>query len=175
MWQTAVLMPYIRMSAAQAAAGQLPPVCPRHGEDAVARRYLQLNSKPPPWAPVLLLAGFLPYLVVVQALRRTLDVRAWPWCARCTASRRARLVAGFSVLAAGVLLGAYGLVLDADTAWVVLCFGALVILVGIFVASFGNTVVVTGASVSRDGQFVEVPKGSRRYLDTQGSVIQSSY
>ena len=45
----------ITVPAGQVAAGQLPHICPRHGEQPIEMKKVRLVSKPPPWAAVLIL------------------------------------------------------------------------------------------------------------------------
>jgi hypothetical protein len=160
-------MPVITLPAAQVAAGagHLPPVCPRHGEPATEQRSVKLVSKPPAWAAIFILGGGILYLIIVLAVRKTVKAPAWPWCATCTAQRKKLFAIGLPLLAVGVLCFAGGIAANSDsTSPVLVLFGIVALLVGTVVAGRGGQVPMTGAMVSTDGQYVEVKKGSDRFL-----------
>jgi len=156
-------MPMIQIPAAQVAAGHLPQVCAKHGQPATGTKSVKIISKPPAWAAVLIIVGVLPYLIVVMLLRKTVPAPAWPWCEQCTAERKTRLSVGFGVLALGLLLFAGAVALNNDTSALLGLVGFVALLAGIIVAARGATLPITGAFASKDGQFVEVPKGSDHF------------
>lgn len=160
-------MPVITLPSAQVAAGagHLPPVCPRHGEPATEQRAVKLISKPPAWAAIFILGGGILYLIIVLALRKTVKAPAWPWCATCTAQRKKLLLIGLPLLAAGLLLLVGAVALNSDSTSPLLALvGIVTLLAGTVVAARGGVVPMTGAMVSGDGQYVEVKKGSDRFL-----------
>ncbi len=159
-------MSVITLPAAQVAAGagHLPPVCPRHGEPAVEHRSIKLISKPPAWAAIFILGGGILYLIIVLAVRKSVQAPAWPWCATCTAQRRKLLAIGLPLVGAGVLLFAGGIATNSAEGALVALVGVLVLLAGTIVAARGGAVPMTGAVVSKDGGHVEIAKGSDRFL-----------
>lgn len=159
-------MSVITLPAAQVAAGagHLPPVCPRHGEPATEQRSVKLISKPPAWAAIFILGGGILYLIIVLAIRKTVKAPAWPWCATCTAQRKKLLAIGLPLLAVGVLLFVGGIALNSSEGGLLAVLGVIVLLAGTIVAARGGEVPMTGAMVSGDGQYIEVKKGSDRFL-----------
>lgn len=159
-------MPVITLPSAQVAAGagHLPPVCPRHGEPATEQRSVKLISKPPSWAPILILGGGILYLIVVLIVRKTVKAPAWPWCATCTAQRKKLLAIGLPILAVGVLLIFGGIATNSDASPLIAVLGFIVLLAGVIVAARGGEVPMTGAMVSGDGRYVEIKNGSDRFL-----------
>jgi hypothetical protein len=152
----------ITVPAGQVAAGQLPHICPRHGEQPIEMKKVRLVSKPPPWTAVLILLGGIVYLIVVMVLRKTVQAPAWPWCAQCKAARTRNLGIGLGVAALGILLFVIGASLGDDGA-VLFLFGFIALLVGLIVAARSNPQVVSSAFVSQDGSAVEILKGDERF------------
>ncbi|MEV4517795.1 hypothetical protein AB0K00_53650 [Dactylosporangium sp. NPDC049525] len=160
-------MSVITLPSAQVAAGagHLPPVCPRHGEPATEHRSVKLISRPPAWAAIFILGGGILYLIVALAVRKTVKAPAWPWCATCTAQRKKLLAIGLPLLAVGVLCFIGGIAANSDsTSPLLILLGIVALLAGTIVAGRGGQVPMTGAVVSGDGQYVEVKKGSDRFL-----------
>lgn len=159
-------MSVITLPAAQVAAGagHLPPVCPRHGEPATEHRSLKLISKPPAWAAIFILGGGILYLIIVLAVRKSVKAPAWPWCATCTAQRKKLLSIGLPLLGLGVLLFIGGIAMNSAEGGLLAFVGLIVLLAGTIVAARGGAVPMTGALVSGDGQYVEIKKGSDRFL-----------
>ncbi|WP_432976100.1 hypothetical protein [Dactylosporangium sp. CA-233914] len=154
----------LQLPAGQVAAGHLPPVCPRHGEPALEMKKLRLISKPPPWAAFLIILGGIVYVIVVMALRKTVNAAAWPWCATCKANRSRNLGIGLGVLALGLLLFVVGIAtIDGDAGPMLLLLGLVVLIVGIVFAARSGYQAVAGAFVSQDGNFVEVAKPDPRF------------
>jgi hypothetical protein len=154
----------VTLPAAQVAAGHLPHVCPRHGEPAIEMKKLKLISKPAPWTPILILLAVIVYLIVVMAMRKTVQAPAWPWCAQCKASRSKMLGIGWGLVGLGVLMFVIGAATaDSDAGPLLLFVSWIVLLAGIIVAARGGKQAVTGAFVSQDGNFVEVKKSDPRF------------
>jgi hypothetical protein len=153
----------IRIPASRVAAGALPQVCAKHGHAAIATKSVKILSKPPVWAAPLIILGALPYLIVVLALRKTVKAPAWPWCEECASERKTRLGVGFGVLALGLLLFVGAVALNNDISGLLAVVGAIALLVGLIIALRGGVLPITGAFASKDGQFVEVPKGSDHF------------
>ncbi|WP_432828928.1 hypothetical protein [Dactylosporangium sp. CA-092794] len=156
----------ITIPAGQVAAGHLPPVCPRHGEAPIESKRIKLISKPPSWAPVLILVGVITYAIVVAVMRKKVDAPAWPWCAQCKAQRSRLLGIGWGLVGLGALLFVIGIAVmgSNDSGAMLFLLGLIVLLVGIIVAARGGYQAVTSAFVSQDGQFVEVHKPDDRFV-----------
>ncbi|WP_433048769.1 hypothetical protein [Dactylosporangium sp. CS-033363] len=155
----------LRLPAGQVAAGHLPHVCPRHGEPAVEMRPMKFISKPPSWAPILILAAVIVYVIVVTAMRKTVQAAAWPWCEQCKASRSKLMGIGWGTLGVGVLLLIAGFAtINGDLGPVLVLVGIFGLLVGLIVASRAGHQMVARAFVSQDGQFVEVAKPDPRFM-----------
>jgi hypothetical protein len=159
----------VKLPAAWAAAGgqHLPRVCARHGEPAVLGRKVALLSKPAPWTYLLLLAGVLPYAIAVMATRKTVNAPAWPWCPQCVADRKRKLGIGIGIMVPSFLL-TYALVFAGqDALGEIAGIGGLVFIVtgfaGAFIAVRGGANLISGANVSRDGRWIEVPKAHERF------------
>jgi hypothetical protein len=163
----------VTIPAGQVAAGHLPPLCPRHGEQPIEMKKLRLFSKPPPWAAVLILLGVIVYLIVVLVMRKKVEAPAWPWCAQCKAQRSRNLGIGLGVLGVGLLLFVGGAAMgSSDMAPIVILLGFVGLLVGLIVALRANPQVVSSAFVSRDGQFVEVAKADQRFAQALGQGVR---
>ncbi|GAA4251475.1 hypothetical protein [Dactylosporangium darangshiense] len=152
----------IRVPAGQVAAGQLPHICPRHGEQAIEMKKVRLISKPPGWAIVLILLAVIVYVIVVSALRKKVLAPAWPWCEQCKAARSRNLGIGLGVLGLGVLLFVIGAAMGENGAALFL-FGFLAFLIGLIIALRANPQVISSAFVSQDGAFVDITKGDERF------------
>src|SRR5438477_3238395 len=155
----------LSIPAAQVAAGHLPHICARHGEPPVEMKRIRFISKPPPWAPFLILAGGIVYLIVVSALRKKIEAPAWAWCAQCKAQRSPMLGIGLGVLALGLLLIVIGIATINGSAGPLLFLVGLVgLLAGAIVAARSGYQVVSSAYVSQDGQYLEVHKEDPRLV-----------
>ncbi|MET7400289.1 hypothetical protein ABZS66_43065 [Dactylosporangium sp. NPDC005572] len=156
-------MPMVTIPAGQVAAGHLPPVCARHGEQATATKKVNLISKPPAWAAVLIIAGVLPYLIVVMALRKTVKAPAWPWCAKCTGQRTRNLLIGLGLIVLSLILLVVFAAAQSDAAALGMLLAFIAFLAGIIVATRSSTQAISGAFVSKDGNLVEIPKADERF------------
>ncbi|MGI5237428.1 hypothetical protein [Dactylosporangium sp. CA-139066] len=152
----------LTVPAGQVAAGQLPQICPRHGEQPIEMKRVRLVSKPPPWSYALILGGGILFAIVVSAVRKRVDAPAWPWCAQCKAARQRNALIGLGVLALGILLFIIGVGMGDDGGFLAL-IGFFAFIAGLIVALRSNPQVVTTASVSQDGNFVEIVKGDERF------------
>ena len=74
----------IQILAAAVAAGQLPGVCARHGEQG-ERTPVRLVSRPPDWAYPLAIIGVVIFVIVVYLTRKVVVAPGWPLCRRCRA------------------------------------------------------------------------------------------
>ena len=139
----------------------VPSVCSRHGEPAVLHKPVKFISKPPGWTYALLLAGFVPYLIAVTALRREVRATSWPFCARCQQMHKRRALLGaalFLPLILIILLVTVAPETDGP-AMVPVAFAA-------FAGCFGGIVALARGSyrmlpqgfVSRDGNWVGFAK-----------------
>src|SRR5690348_4449100 len=154
----------LSIPAGQVAAGHLPHICARHGEPPAEMKRIRFVSKPPPWAPVLILAGGIVYLIVVSALRKKIEAPAWAWCAQCKAQRSRMLGIGLGVLALSLLLIVVGIATIDGSAGPLLFFVGLIgLIAGAVVAARANFQVISSAYVSQDGQYLEVHKEDPRF------------
>src|SRR3954469_10749439 len=154
----------IQIPAGQVAAGQLPHVCPRHGEPAIEMKKIRLISKPPPWAAFLIILGGIVYLIVVMVLRKTVQAAAWPWCEQCKASRSRSLRIGLGVLGLALLLIIIGVAtINNDAGPMLFLVGLVALIVGLVSTARAAYQPVAGAFVSQDGAYVEVPKHDGRF------------
>ena len=62
------------------------------------------RTRLPRWAALLILVGMVPYLIVVLALRKTVQAPYWPMCTDCDARRRKMLLGGFAGVAASAVV-----------------------------------------------------------------------
>jgi hypothetical protein len=155
----------LSIPAGQVAAGHLPHICARHGEPPVEMKRIRFISKPPPWAPFLILAGGIVYLIVVSALRKKIEAPAWAWCAQCKAQRSRMLGIGLGVLALGLLLIIGGIAtIDNSAGPLLFLVGLVGLLAGAIVAARSGYQAVSSAFVSQDGQFLEVHKEDQRFV-----------
>lgn len=160
----------VLLPATLVASGEgIPVVCSRHGREPTTVGKCRFVSRPPRWTAVLLLAGALPYLVVVIALRKKVTAPYWPLCNACDQRRRSLLLCGVGTLAASMglfLLGALlqsHVIMDApaharttaDLGIVLLSLSALVFVTGIAIASMAGTRSLAGGVVAPDGMNVE--------------------
>src|SRR5690242_18223474 len=103
-------MPVLRLPGPFVAGGGASvDVCVRHGRPASVRHTVMFESRPPRWTLVLIVCGFLPYLLVRMLTRRYLTVPGWPFCPQCIRLRRTRLAVAivlFSMVPVGVVGGA---------------------------------------------------------------------
>src|SRR5690242_10547208 len=159
----------------------MPDVCARHGEPAVERRKVSFSTRPPAWSYVLILVGVLLFLIVAFAMRKTVVVPAWPFCARCRELRSRRLKTGLGLLSAAVaaLIGSTvvaATVPSDDTA------GATVLIVGflLFLAGFVAGLIVLEQStwravatavLSPDGLWIGVPSPSRAFAERVAAAL----
>jgi hypothetical protein len=123
----------------------LPDLCQRHGQPAFKRVKARFVSPLPAWTYLLLLAGFLPFVIVAEVTRKRIDALAWPVCLSCQQVRRRNLAVagGLAVAMLGALfLGSAVVVLVAETA----LFVGLVI-----VLSRLQWNVIAAADVTGDG------------------------
>lgn len=155
----------VTIAAAQVAAGQgLPSLCTRHGEPAETTKKVKFVSKPPSWASVLILLGGFVYLIVVLAVRKSVQAAAWPWCAQCSADRRRLVAIGLGLFAASI--GILVLLFSINATGPIAATGLLALaglVAGIVVTARAGTNVIIGATVSQDGTSVEIPKAHDRF------------
>jgi hypothetical protein len=163
----------VRIPAGWVAAGQgLPAVCAKHGEQAITGKNVPLISKPPGWSYVLLLLGAIPFLIVVMVTRKTVKAQNWPWCAKCGAQRKQFLAIGLITLFASLVLMVVMFASGNSTLAILGLLFLVLALVGLIVAVRGSNAAMIGATVTRDGQWVEVPKASDAFA-AQATAMQA--
>jgi hypothetical protein len=139
-------------------------VCARHGRPASVRYTVMFESRPPRWTLILVVCGFLPYLLVRTLTRRYLTVREWPFCPRCIGLRRMRLAVAivlFSMVPVGVVAAAaFGLATitpgNQAVGKALLITAAVALLAALIVMSYASYPSAGGAQVSRDGHWLLV-------------------
>jgi hypothetical protein len=157
-------MPKIQIASSQVTAVRdLPQVCARHGRPATSAKSLRFSSRPRPWTYALIPLGLLFFLIAVRVMREDVWAPKWPWCHRCGAVRVTRLLAGLTLSAVAVaalpsFADQRGTPATVITAALVL---ALTLGIVILTRSFAST--VAGAHVSRDSQWVRVPRAHERF------------
>jgi hypothetical protein len=180
------------LPAALVAGGQgLPSVCSRHGNPAAGSLRVRFVSKPPVWTYVLLLAGALPFVIVVMVLRKTVDARTWPVCSGCRSRRRTALLTGFGMLAgwlAMMIVGigmqgggsdpttydGYGATTSSDGSGLgaALILTSIVLLIaGILVAAQGSPAPLTRGVVTGDGAWVEFRKPASAFAEQVRAIM----
>ncbi|MFD0578300.1 hypothetical protein [Dactylosporangium darangshiense] len=124
---------------------------------------LRFSSRPRPWAYALIPLGLLFFLIAVVVMREDVWAPRWPWCGRCGVLRVVRLLAGLALLAGAfaVLPG----VVDARGGGAGLEIAGLIVVavLGLVVVSRSYASAVAGAHVSRDSQWVRVPRAHERF------------
>jgi hypothetical protein len=157
-------MPRVQIPSAQVtAARHLPQVCARHGRLADRVKPLRFASRPPVWTYALIPLGLLFFVIAVVVVRKDVWAPRWPWCSRCGTLRVVRLVAGLTLFA-----GAFAVlpsVADRRESGFIIVTAALVLALGLgatlFARSFASA--IAGAHVSRDSQWVRVPRAHERF------------
>ncbi|WP_205650291.1 hypothetical protein [Actinoplanes solisilvae] len=152
-----------------------PTVCIRHGEAAVERKKVQFISPPPGWAYLLLLAGGLPFLIVVLAIRKTVEAREWPFCSRCQARRRKGLFIGLGIVAVGVLSIVLASAMPGDSAGLFMGVAPLLLLVGYIVSLRGaNRMMLADGRVIEKGTLVQFRKADEAFATQAGAAAQTA-
>jgi hypothetical protein len=169
-------MPPVRIPAATANSLTLP-VCVRHGRPATSTPPMDFASRPPLWSLALLLfGGGLLYLVIATYLRKDVHVRAWPWCGRCTLTRLWRAVLGLVILVAGARLAlTYSESVRGVAALVVIAVTVTLMITGWVVFTRSSRGAAAGVRVSRDGQWLELPRPHERFVTALRSQPTPAY
>lgn len=157
-------MPPVRIPAA--AANRLAlPVCVRHGRPAGSRPPMVFAARPPAWTLLLLLfGGGLVYLIVANHVRKEVFAQAWPWCGRCGLTRLWRAALGLAVLATGGWLAlTYSESVRGPLALVVIAVTASLMITGWVVLTRATRAASAGVRVSRDGEWLELPRAHERF------------
>ncbi|MBB5866905.1 hypothetical protein F4553_000284 [Allocatelliglobosispora scoriae] len=136
----------------------LPDVCAAHGNPATVRMETRIESSPPGWVWATLPLGLLVFFILRAALRRSVTAPSWGFCRDCLVTRRNRLVTGLALLVGGVASGIAIVAFAEATSrfgWLgLVCL--LLVIAGYVVLRISAGEVVARASVTRDGEFVEV-------------------
>ncbi|HTJ39166.1 MAG TPA: hypothetical protein VL738_38565 [Dactylosporangium sp.] len=121
---------------------------------------LRFSSRPRPWAYALIPFGLLFFLIAVVVMREDVWAPRWPWCGRCGVTRVVRLLAGLALMF-GALSRLPALV---DGHAGLEAVGLIVVAVlGLALVSRSYASAVAGAHVSRDSQWVRVPRAHERF------------
>jgi hypothetical protein len=158
---------FAQIPAAVVASGNgMPGCCAKHGQPVALTKKLQLISRPPTWTYVLVLAGALPWLIVVMMLRKTVVAPAWPFCADCVGGRTKQLGIGLGVLALGVVSFIVPMAVMPDSG-----AGALLVLLGLVLITTGFILAVRAgwrfqsrAEASKDGLAVLVRDANPQFV-----------
>jgi hypothetical protein len=160
----------VEVSAQAASTAPVSQVCSRHGEPAAQHRRVKLISRTPQWAYVLLVLGLVvfglvPFIIVTLALRKTVNAPAWPFCTHCHALRKRRLLIGSGLFVGGLVLLAVGLALPRSIGAIGGLAFIILILAAATAVSYSTWRAISGAWVSRDGLWVEVPTAHQRFAE----------
>jgi hypothetical protein len=157
----------------------LPGVCARHGEPATQRVNTRFVSRAPAWAIPFILLGALPYLIVVMAVRKTVNAQNWPYCAQCQAQRQRNLIIGVGGLVLSIVILCTGTSLtDNDStsalAGLMILVGAVLFFVALIFTARSSRQFIAGAVVTRDGLYVELKNADPRFsAQIQAAATQS--
>jgi hypothetical protein len=151
-----------------------PTVCVKHGEAAVERKNVRFISPPPGWSYVLVLAGVVVAVIVMLAIRKTVEAKDWPFCEHCRQDRRKGLIIGLGIVAAGVagLVPAFSIPGDGGALLTLLC---VLVLVAGYILSIrgGSRVLLGGGRVIDGGQTVQFRKAHEAFA-AQATAAQQS-
>jgi hypothetical protein len=132
-------------------------VCARHGEPEIMRRKVKFRSKRPDWLYPLIAVGVILFVLIDIAIRDTLVVAGWPFCAQCRKLRLQRILSGIGLVTLGVafivvnaIVGLPGPVKDLGP------LSIFVIVAGIIVWALSPWSVIGRAHVSKDAGWLEV-------------------
>lgn len=153
----------------------VPRVCARHGEPAVVTKRVQFRSYTPGWVYLLVVLGVLLALIVAAAVQKRVKAPAWPFCARCRASRVKRLLVGSgTVLLAVLVTVVFGTVSPHGSRYGgVLTLGViLLVVVGLGIASRASASVIALGHVSKDGSTVEIGRAHPRFAEEAAAAQQ---
>jgi len=151
-----------------------PTVCTRHGEPAVEQRRVTFISRNPGWSYLLLLAGVIVFIIVASAIRKTVAVAAWPFCARCNEERKRGLTIGLGIVAAGVVAIALVAVLPDDTGVLAVFLGALLLVVGYIVAVRVSWTMRANGHVVDRGQTVQFDRAHEAFAAQAAAAQQAA-
>lgn len=160
-----------------AAVGTLsPPVCVRHGRPA-SLRPITFTSRMPLWTiPLIVLLGRLMHRFLVAHLRKDVHAPAWPWCRRCGLRLLGRVALGVTAVLTGMLLAVvlsekvHGTAKLVAIAVTLLCMGT-----GIAVLARTSRSATSGARVSRDGEWLELPAAHEAFLTALRTMPAPQY
>ncbi|BEL03980.1 hypothetical protein Q0Z83_021710 [Actinoplanes sichuanensis] len=142
----------------------IPGVCTRHGEPVVLHRAVKFISKPPGWSYLLIIIGFLPFIIVTSLLRKEVQATAWPFCAKCVETHKNRMIVGWVLMAALPLSVAIGW--NMGEAGVTVIFIALLpFIIGFALANRGSYRLLPWGFTSQDGSTVGFPKAHPGFVD----------
>lgn len=152
-----------------------PTVCAKHGEAAVERKKVRFISPPPGWSYVLVLAGVIVFLIVVLALRKTVEARDWPFCEHCRQDRKKGLIIGLSIAAAGVVGLVVAFSIPGDEGAIIALLSILALLAGYIVSlRVGSRVMLAGGRVIDGGQTVQIRKAHEAFAAQAAAAQQAA-
>jgi hypothetical protein len=151
-------------------------VCSRHGQpdEAGSGTPVRLFSRPPPWALLLILVGVLPYLIVVLVLRKTVDAAHWSFCAACRTQRQRRMAIGIGVVVLGLACFVAAASAGGPDGPLLTPLAMVVIICGAIVAGRAGRQFIAQATVSGDGQWVEVHNPHQQFAMAFAAAAQAA-
>jgi hypothetical protein len=116
----------------------------------------RFSSTTPSWTYVLVLAGVIPFFIVAALLRKRVDAPAWPFCARCGADRKRRLMIGLGLVAGGIVVALLsGGMLPHDQQGLGVVLGLTAGIAGLGISGRAGRAGVAGGVVVSGGREVE--------------------
>jgi hypothetical protein len=113
---------------------------------------------------------------VAGRLRKEVFAPAWPWCGRCHLTRLWRAVLGLVVLGAGAKLAlTYGESVKGPAALVVILVTVSLMIAGWVVFTRSSRGASAGVRVSRDGEWLELPRAHARFAAALGEQPAPRY
>lgn len=150
----------VHVPASWAASGYVPDICVAHGQPTEDRTAVRFHSRPPLWVyPLFVLGGLILAVIAIYAVRKTVHA-VWPYCPSCRALRARNVVLALMLLAFGGLGVTLGVVwYDGSALAAFLVVGSsLCLFVGALFGAGSSRTAIGGAVVTRDGQWLEIPK-----------------
>jgi hypothetical protein len=162
------------------AGGWSPGVCSRHGEPAEIRGRTRFVSKAPGWAIPFILLGGIVYVIIVSAVRKTVQAPNWPFCDACKGLRTRRLLIGLGLLLGSLVLFLVGGSLanddpEAPTGALMLLGGGVAVIAGLIVALLSGRTAIARGVVSQDGAWLQFAGSHPRFDAEVAAAITKAH